>query len=114
GFPGLEGWGAKSAAAVLSRYGRIEDIPDSHEDWDVPGLRGAVKLADTLSNQRELAMLFKKIATTVSTVPVGTVGSWRWTGPTADFARVCAELDAPRLAAKVESLVAGSAPGRSR
>lgn len=114
GFPGLEGWGAKSAAAVLSRYGRIEGIPDSHEDWEIPGLRGAAKLADTLCNQRDLAMLFKRIATTVSTVPVGTVGSWRWTGPTSDFARVCAELDAPRLVAKVESLVAGSARGRSR
>lgn len=109
GFPGLEGWGAKSAAAVLARYGRIEEIPDSSDEWDVPGLRGAAKLAGTLASQRDLAMLFKKIATTVSTVPVGKVAHWRWTGPTADFARICAELEAPRLVAKVEKLAASSA-----
>lgn len=114
GFPGLEGWGAKSAAAVLARYQRIEEIPDSHEDWDVPGLRGAAKLAATLSAQRELALLFRRIATTVATVPVGAVAEWRWTGPTPDFARICAELDAPRLVSKVESLLTGSARGSAR
>ena len=114
GFPGLEGWGAKSAAAVLGRYGRIEDIPDSPGQWDVPGLRGAVKLAATLASQRDMAMLFRRLATTVTTVPVGLVPDWEWTGPTDDFARICADLDAPRLVAKVESLVTKSARGRTR
>lgn len=114
GFPGLEGWGAKSAAAVLARYRRLEDIPDSAADWDVPGLRGAAKLAATLARQRDVALLFRRIATTVTTVPVGTVGDWRWTGPTPQFATVCADLGAPRLVAKVDALVAGSARGRSR
>ena len=45
GFPGIAGWGAKSAAAVLARYGHLEDIPDSAGQWDVPGLRGAAKLS---------------------------------------------------------------------
>ena len=48
GFPGLPGWGAKSAAAVLSRYGRLEDVPHTTAEWDVPGLRGADKLCTTL------------------------------------------------------------------
>ena len=45
GFPGLPGWGAKSAANVLRRYGHIEDIPHAPGQWDVPGQRGAAKLA---------------------------------------------------------------------
>ncbi|MGA0879234.1 MAG: 5'-3' exonuclease [Ilumatobacteraceae bacterium] len=114
GFPGIDGWGAKSAATVLARYGCIEEIPDSHEEWDVSGLRSAAKLAGTLASQRDLAMLFKKIATTVSTVPVGNVAEWRWSGPTSDFARICAELDAPQLVSKVEKLVARPARGSGR
>jgi len=104
GFPGLAGWGAKSAAAVLARYGHIEDIPDAAGQWDVPGLRGAPKLAASLSENRELALLFRRIATTVDTVPVGTVAEWHWDGPTADFAEFCADLGAPRLAEKAAGL----------
>ena len=48
GFPGLPGWGAKSAALVLARYGHIEDIPAAAGQWDVSGLRGAAKLSATL------------------------------------------------------------------
>ena len=48
GFPGLPGWGAKSAAAVLAVYGSLEKIPPAASDWDVPGLRGAPVLAATL------------------------------------------------------------------
>ncbi|MFM8528203.1 MAG: 5'-3' exonuclease H3TH domain-containing protein, partial [Ilumatobacteraceae bacterium] len=73
GFPGLAGWGAKSAAAVLARYGRLEDIPDSVADWDVPGLRGAARLAESLAGQRDLALLFRKVSTVVDTVEVGKV-----------------------------------------
>jgi len=104
GFPGLAGWGAKSAAAVLARYGHIEDIPDAAGQWDVPGLRGAPKLAASLSENRELALLFRRIATTVDTVPVGTVAEWRWDGPTADFADFCDDLGVPRLAEKAAGL----------
>jgi 5'-3' exonuclease len=104
GFPGLAGWGAKSAAAVLARYGHIEDIPDAAGQWDVPGLRGAPKLAASLSENRELALLFRRIATTVDTVPVGTVAEWHWDGPTADFADFCDDLGVPRLAEKAAGL----------
>ena len=104
GFPGLAGWGAKSAATVLARYGRIEYIPEAAGQWDVPGLRGAPKLAASLSENRDLALLFRRIATTVDTVPVGKVAEWRWDGPTPDFAEFCADLGAPRLAEKAAGL----------
>ena len=51
GFPGLAGWGAKSASAVLARYGHLEDIPAQPGQWDVAGLRGAEKLAATLRDE---------------------------------------------------------------
>ena len=60
GFPGLAGWGAKSASAVLARYGHLEDIPAQPGQWDVPGLRGAEKLAATLRDNFELALLFRQ------------------------------------------------------
>ena len=53
GYPGLPGWGAKSAAGVLARYGHLEDIPPSVADWEVPGVRGTVQLAATLRSQIE-------------------------------------------------------------
>lgn len=92
GFPGIAGWGAKSASAVLARYGTIEAIPASVEEWDVPGLRGAARLAQTLAADRDRVDLFRTLATTVTTVPVGRVEEWRWSGPRADFATVCADL----------------------
>lgn len=104
GFPGLAGWGAKSAAAVLARYGSIEEIPDNPALWDVPGLRGAAKLGATLAADRELAMLFRRIATVDVAVPVGTVDDWHWTGPTDDFATVAAELGMPRLSERARRL----------
>src|SRR5215467_8329695 len=84
GFPGLPGWGAKSAAAVLARYGTIEAIPALGRDWDVD-VRGAMKLAATLDEQRELASLFKVLATLRMDADVGPVDSWRWTGPQPAF-----------------------------
>lgn len=105
GFPGIAGWGAKSAAAVLARYGHIEAVPDDPAAWDVPGIRGAAKLAASLSEQRELALLFRRIATVVTDIPVGTVDDWRWSGPTADFAAVAHEIGGERLVARADALV---------
>jgi 5'-3' exonuclease len=97
GFPGLPGWGAKSAALVLARYGHIEDIPAAAGQWDVPGLRGAAKLSATLEAQRDSALLFRRIATIDTDVDVGAVDDWKWPGPTGDFEAVAAELGAPDL-----------------
>lgn len=98
GFPGLPGWGAKSAGLVLARYGHLEDIPSSAGQWDVDGLRGAAKLSATLRAQFAEAVLFRRIATIETDVEVGTVDEWRWTGPTIGFAAVAEELGAPGLA----------------
>ena len=97
GFPGLPGWGAKSAATVLAAFGSLERIPSSSADWGLPGLRGAEKLAATLRDQLELAVLFRVIATVDTEVEVGAVDEWRWTGPTPRFAALAAELGSPGL-----------------
>ena len=104
GFPGLPGWGAKSAALVLARYGHIEDIPSSAGQWDVPGLRGASKLSATLQAQFADALLFRRIATVDTDVDVGTVDDWRWTGPTERFPAIAAELGAPELVSSANRL----------
>lgn len=104
GFPGLPGWGAKSAAAVLARYGHIEDIPDAAGQWDVT-VRGGAKLAATLAEQREAAMLFRTLATLRPDAPVSaTVDDMAWTGPTSDFASMAASLGADGLVARAERL----------
>ncbi len=97
GFPGLPGWGAKSAAIVLARYGHLEAIPTDAADWDVI-VRGANKLADTLHEHFDLAVLFRTIATIDRNAPtINAVDELLWTGPKPDFANICHEIDAPRL-----------------
>ena len=97
GFPGLPGWGARSAATVLARYGRIEAIPEDAGAWDVK-VRGAEKLAGVLARQRDAALLFRRLATVVSDAPgVGPVDDWRWDGPKDSFEGLCVYLEAPRL-----------------
>jgi 5'-3' exonuclease len=98
GFPGLPGWGAKSASTVLARYVHIENIPPAAGQWDVPGLRGAAKLSATLQSQYEDALLFRRIATIETDVDVGTVDDWRWSGPTDEFDAVAGEIGSPELA----------------
>ena len=105
GFPGLQGWGAKSAATVLGRYKFIDAIPDDETTWDVQ-VRGAAKLATTLRENRDLAALFKKVATIVTSVEVGTVDSWCWTGPTPEFGALAEELGSPNLAKRANALAA--------
>jgi 5'-3' exonuclease len=108
GFPGLAGWGSKSAAAVLRRWGHLEDIPADPTTWDA-GVRGAAKLNAVLREEFELALLFRRIATVETDAPVSdTVDELRWTGPPdlTAFAELCAVLDAPRLAERATRLAA--------
>jgi 5'-3' exonuclease len=102
GYPGLPGWGAKSAATVLAKFGSIEAIPASSGEWGLPGLRGAEKLAATLQQQMADALLFKVIATVALDVPVGTVDDWAWHGPTAEFSAMARRLGAPELADRAD------------
>jgi 5'-3' exonuclease len=106
GFPGLPGWGAKSAAAVLARYGHLENIPAAAGQWDVPGLRGAPKLAATLQAQFADAVLFRRIATVERDVNVGTVASWRWEGPRPGAAAVADRYGARRAYSRAVTLAA--------
>jgi 5'-3' exonuclease len=112
GYPGLAGWGARSAAAVLARYGHLERIPPRAAEWDVP-VRGADRLAATLVEQRERALLFRVLATLRSDAPIAAdVDALRWGGPRADFAAWAARLGAPSLHERASALAARSAsPG---
>lgn len=104
GFPGLPGWGAKSSSVVLARYGHIEHIPDSADEWDVT-VRGAAKLAATLADHRDEAMLYRTIATVITDLDLfESVDDLRWAGPTPAFAELCAQLGAPQLVARAERL----------
>ncbi len=104
GFPGLPGFGAKTAAALLDRYGHVERIPDDARAWDVPGVRGAERLAATLQTGRKVAMLFKDLATLRTDADVGAVDDWEWRGPRDDFADWCERFGWPRLVARAEKL----------
>jgi 5'-3' exonuclease len=112
GFPGLSGWGAKSASTILAKYILLDQIPDDHEQWKLDGLttlRGAEKLAKTLRENREQAALFRTLATLVQDVPVGSVDSWKWTGATPEFADLLKEFGATHLLDRLERLKVVSA-----
>ena len=95
GFPGLRGWGAKSTATVLARYGHLEAIPDDPQAWDVT-VRSAARLANELATHRDLAAQFRDLAT-LRTRPAlfESVDILRWRGPRPTFFDVCARLNAP-------------------
>ena len=94
GYPGLKGWGAKSAAAVLSRFGHLEAIPDDWRAWNVNAASPAA-LASTLARERPLALLFRTLATLRTDVNVfDSVDELEWTGPTPAFEPLAARLDA--------------------
>jgi 5'-3' exonuclease len=94
GYPGLRGWGAKSTAAVLARFGHLEQIPADWRTWGVNATNPAA-LARTLDEERALALLFRDLATLRTDVPTfDTVDDLEWTGPTPAFAELAASLDA--------------------
>ena len=94
GYPGLPGWGAKSAAAVLAKYLHLESIPADWSVWSVNAARPAV-LAATLNRERERALLFRDLATLRSDLALfETVDELRWKGPNPGFSTMAARLDA--------------------
>ncbi len=104
GFPGLQGWGPKSAATVLAAFEHIENIPDSAMQWKV-SLRGETALARTLRENRDLALLFKDIATLRCDAPLfESTDELRWSGPDAGFQTVADDLGAPELAERARNL----------
>lgn len=106
GFPGLPGWGAKSASTVLAHYVHLDQIPAAVGQWEV-SVRGSAKLAKTLHDQLDEALLFRRIATIETDAPVGDdPDDWRWTGPTAEFAALAERIDAPATVARLGRLAA--------
>jgi len=93
GYPGLRGWGAKSSAAVLQRYGTLENIPSDAQAWNV-SVTSSKALAQTLAEQRELAFLFRDLATLRTEIQLfDSVEELRWKGPTDGFPALAAKLD---------------------
>jgi 5'-3' exonuclease len=93
GYPGLMGWGAKSAAAVLAKYGHIESIPDDWRSWGVNASKPAT-LAATLTRDRDRALLFRDLATLRTDIDLfDAVDDLRWKGPTAVFKPLAMRLD---------------------
>jgi len=112
GYPGLPGWGEKSAATVLARYGHLEHIPKLAAEWDVP-VRGSLRLATTLTEQWERALLFRTLATLRADALLGAdVDALQWTGPRADFAAWSARLGSPALHERASKLAAARAARR--
>jgi 5'-3' exonuclease len=113
GFPGLPGWGAKSATSVLARYLHISDIPDDEAQWAIDGVavRGAAKLAATLRDQRSMAELFKQVATVITDVSddvqLGSVDDWEWRGPTKDLGAIAKQLNMTDLVERTERAMVG-------
>jgi len=97
GFPGLAGWGEKAAALTFSQYPHLEDIPKDVQKWH-PSIKRARVLSETLFQHWDDALLFRKLATLRTDVPVfDTLDDLRWTGPRDNFKEVCHKLNAPRL-----------------
>src|SRR3954468_715161 len=95
GYPGLGGWGAKSAAAVLAKYGHLEAIPDDWRTWGV-NANSPARLARVLAEERERAYLFRTLATLRTDIPLfESVDDLQWHGPTPEFAALAARLDPP-------------------
>ena len=110
GFPGIAGWGEKASGAVLGRYAHLERIPARAADWDVP-VRGAARLSAALEENRELAMLFRTLATLRTDVPVfEDVEELRWRGPTPAFEQTAKRLQVPGLWDRARRLTAVPSP----
>jgi len=104
GYPGLPGWGERSAAAVIGLYGHLEAVPRSALDWKV-SVRGAERLAGILQESFKLALLFRDLATLRTKEPkIPTVRQIRWQGPGPTFATICKRLDDDQLANRVAEI----------
>ncbi len=106
GYPGLPGWGAKSAAAVLARYGSLEEIPAKASAWDVKSLRGGPVLAATLRERWDEVMLYRSLARLRTsddgvTIPERSVGELEWQGtPRPGWTAFCEQWGLPQYAGR--------------
>ena len=104
GFPGLPGFGAKTAGKLLARYEKLEGIPKNETDWEVQ-VRGARGLAETLREKWGDALLFRDLATLrIDRSLLNSVEDLRWTGPTDAFAELAGRFGMPRVLERVNRL----------
>ncbi len=93
GYPGLAGWGAKSSAAVLAKFGHLEAIPKDCREWHV-NATSAGALADTLRREWDQALLFRTLATLRTDIALfDDIEQLRWNGPKPEFEAIAAGLD---------------------
>ena len=106
GFPGMKGWGAKSASQILSAYRHVEDIPRDAGQWKSDGLalRGAEKLLNSLIQNEQLLRTFKTLATLRSDVDMGSLDDWQWKGPEHAFSELAHDLGTSALTDRVYRL----------
>jgi 5'-3' exonuclease len=110
GYPGLTGWGEKSAGGVIGFFGHLEAVPQSVMDWKIK-VRSADRLAETLRNNFQLALLFRNLATLRTKEPrIRSPNQIRWTGPKPAFEAICKRLDDAQLASKVAEIADGKPP----
>lgn len=108
GYPGIPGFGAKSAAAVLARFAHIEAIPADGTQWRAGNVNSG-RLAGVLAEHRQLALLFRTLARLRDDAPLfDAVDQLRWKGPTSFFADYARHIDAPELIARAERAMSGS------
>jgi 5'-3' exonuclease len=102
GYPGLRGWGAKSTAAVLAKYGHLEAIPEDWRTWSVNATSPAA-LAATLQRERQHAFLFRDLATLRTHIPLfDSVDALEWAGPTPQFTEWATRMQIPSSPAKTK------------
>lgn len=98
GIPGVAGFGARTSATLLAHYGRVDVIPDAHEDWAV-SVRGAARLAETLRGARADALLYRELTELAVDLPIEVTGAdLAVTGvPRAQFLAWCDEVGVTQL-----------------
>jgi 5'-3' exonuclease len=108
GFPGVKGWGAKAAAAVLSHYPHLEDIPKDLREWH-PSIRKARALSESLFSAWDDALLFRRLATLRVDAPVfDAVEELRWCEPRPGFDEYCRRMKAPDLLRRATAAAASA------
>ena len=102
GYPGIPGWGAKSASAVLSQFEHIESIPDDPQSWGLGAARAA-RLAESLAQRRPEALLYRRLATLRTDAPIReSLGDLEWRGARGRLKELCHELGDEQLPKRID------------
>jgi 5'-3' exonuclease len=104
GYPGIPGWGAKSASAVLARYDHLEQVPKDPNKWQVNsiGAGRAGSLAQSLESHWQEALLYRQLATLREDVPIPEkLGDLKWRGARPRLKEICFELGDEKIPARV-------------